>query len=87
MIQIFNLQNEDEFFHSLALQKISEEKFRDLVFLTSIFPQILEKIEKHEDFERKDFQSTQDIRFYLMKKLILDNDVTSAKLLITDKLT
>ena len=45
MIDIFCLKNEIEFFKDLAELKISEEKFRDVVFIYSLFPEILDKLE------------------------------------------
>jgi diphthamide synthase subunit DPH2 len=38
MIDIFSLQNEIEFFKDLAELKITEEKYRDVVFIQSLFP-------------------------------------------------
>jgi hypothetical protein len=45
MIDIFCLKNEIEFFKDLAELKISEDKFRDVVFIQSLFPEILDNLD------------------------------------------
>jgi hypothetical protein len=57
----------------LAEQKIKEEKYRDVVHLKSLFPDIL------DDPKFKEFNKN-----YLMLKLIQQNDVTTARLLISE---
>lgn len=41
MIDIFGFQNEYAFFLDLAKQKMTEEKYRDMVMIADLFPQIL----------------------------------------------
>ena len=55
------------------LQKIKEEKYRDVVHLKSLFPDIL------DDPKFKEYNKN-----YLMLKLIQQNDVTTARLLISE---
>ena len=71
MIDIFGFQNEYNFFLDLAKQKMTEEKYRDIVHISNLFPQVLENFESFQDFKRMDQNSTKDIRFYLMQRLIL----------------
>lgn len=73
MIEIFSLKNEMQFFKELAEQKIKEEKYRDVVHLKSLFPDIL------DDPKFKEYNKN-----YLMLKLIQQNDVTTARLLISE---
>jgi hypothetical protein len=74
MIEIFGLENELDFFKDLASEKIKEEKYRDVVFLKSLFPTIL------DDPKFKEYN-----KHYLMLKLIQQNDVTTARLLISEE--
>ena len=45
MIDIFELKNEINFFIELCATKMSESKFREVVHISSLFPEILGKIE------------------------------------------
>ena len=45
MIDIFELKNEINFFIELCTTKMSESKFREVVHISSLFPEILGKIE------------------------------------------
>ena len=60
---------------------MSEQKYRDVVFIQQLFPKILDDFQSFEDFDPE----KGSIRFYLMQKLILQNDVTTAKILVTEE--
>jgi len=77
MIEIFSMKGDQTFFSGFAQEKMKEEKYREVVFLASLFPGILNDIQNSSDFK-----STLGIRRYLMAQLIEQNDVTSAKLLL-----
>jgi hypothetical protein len=74
MIDIFDLKNEKKFFLELSEMKMKEEKYREVVHIISIFPEIMSKMTPAE--------ADGDIRYELMDKLIQQNDITSARLLM-----
>lgn len=45
MIEIFKLQQEIEFFTELAELKLEQEIYRDVVFIASLFPEVLNNLE------------------------------------------
>lgn len=61
MIDIFSLKEETEFFHKLALDKMAEDRFREVVHITFLFPDLLFKLEA---------PNNQGIRRWLMACLI-----------------
>jgi hypothetical protein len=71
MIDIFGLGGELAFFKELATLKIAEQKYRDVVVLKSLFPDLLDGP-----------QFAEYNKHFLMRKLIEQNDVTTARLLI-----
>lgn len=85
MIEIFGLKNEQLFFLDLIKGKMVEEKYRDIVIIQTIFPDMLENFESFKDFKRIDMKTSKDMRYFLMQKLILQNDVTTARILIDEK--
>lgn len=78
MIDIFDMKNDLTFFTELALSKHQEDKVREVVFIISLFPKIL------EDMEAKNTKSTMPMRRQLMAQLIEQNDITTAKLLVSE---
>jgi hypothetical protein len=74
MIDIFGLKNELKFFLELSEMKMKEEKYREVVHIFSIFPEIMSQMTPAE--------TDGDIRYELMDKLIQQNDITSARLLM-----
>lgn len=73
MIEVFKLENEIQFFKQMAVKKMEENKPRDVVMLAEIYPCILDEFEKN---------GTKNIRRDLMRKLIQQNDVTTARILV-----
>ena len=57
--------------------KMKEEKYREVVIIISIFPEIMSKMTPEE--------ADGDIRLELMDKLIQKNDITSARLLMANE--
>ena len=45
MIEIFKLQHEQKFFTELAELKLEQEIYRDVVFIASLFPEVLNNLE------------------------------------------
>ncbi len=70
MIEIFGLKNETQFFIDLIKLKMTEEKYRDVVLIQKIFPEILVHLESFQDFHKLEKNSNKDIRFFLIQKLI-----------------
>ena len=54
MIDIFALKNETNFFSELCATKMAESKFREVVHISSLFPEILGKIESCGDFVKSE---------------------------------
>ena len=46
MIDIFGMKEDNEYFHELAQTKFKEEKIRDVVFISSLFPSVLDLMEE-----------------------------------------
>lgn len=78
MIDIFGMKDDTAFFEELANTKMTQEKFRDVVFIVSLFPYILEGLER-------DCKGGMDVRRKLMASLIEQNDITTAKLLVREE--
>mmetsp|Transcript_1928 Transcript_1928/g.2758 ORF Transcript_1928/g.2758 Transcript_1928/m.2758 type:complete len:290 (+) Transcript_1928:426-1295(+) len=80
MIEIFDLSEETEFFNELTLQKLKEGKFRDVVFIWTIYPKMVEAT----NFIGWDEGDPISVRIFLMRKLIDDNDVTTARIMLEE---
>ena len=44
MIDIFGMQKDTTFFYELAQTKMMEEKFREVVFICQLFPEVFDEI-------------------------------------------
>ena len=84
MIEIFKLHDEIKFFQQIAYKKLRENKPRDVVLIYEIFPRVLEQFESCADFEvdEDEASDTIHVRHYLMRKLIQQNDITTARILM-----
>lgn len=68
MIEIFKLQHEQEFFIELTELKLEQEIYRDVVFIASLFPEVLNNL---ESLKKKGCHTNQDVRYHIIQQLII----------------